>query len=179
MCSFGFSLDFIRVVHVRCLKFSMSNLSHCVCPALSNSTALTPAIFQVIELTAPSSLHHLRVRQMGNCCKRFPIFLHLFTRVVEIAFLCMYESVVRQKFQRTSTRHEKQAPPKEGEKMAERESGKGKGTAGRERDKRHPPINHVRPVRCSMLPFGNGMLVRSLEPPEQQINKTTSEQLTL
>ena len=121
-CGEGTALVILKIS-----KFSINNLSHCVCPTFSNSTALTPAISQVLELTAPTSLYHLRAHHMSNCCKRFTIFLHSFARVVEIAFLLMHESVVRQKFQRTATRHEKQAPPREGEKMAERESGKGKG----------------------------------------------------
>ena len=160
-------------------KFSISNLSHCVCPTLSNPRALTPAISQVLELTAPSSLYHLRAHQMGNWCKRFTIFLHSFARVVEIAFLLMHENAVRPKFQRTSARHEKRATSREGGETGKRESGRGKGTAGRERDKRHPPVHHVRAVRSSMLLLGNGMLVGSLEPTTQQIDKTTQEQLTL
>ena len=116
---------------------------------------------------------------MGNWCKRFTIFLHSFARVVEIAFLLMHENAVRPKFQRTSARHEKWATSRDGGETGKRESGRGKGTAGRERDKRHPPMNHVRAVRSSMLLLGNGMLVGSLEPTTQQIDKTTQEQLTL
>ena len=91
----------------------------------------------------------------------------------------MHENALRPEFQQTSARQEKRATPRERGETGERESAKGKATAARERNKRHSPINHVRAVRCSMLPLGNGMLVGSLEPTEQQIDKTTQEQLTL